>query len=219
MRHYCIAQGKWLRRRRVLANLLRDGFLVDADQRLAGHAVKNITPSGYAYFRDGRAKLAVVFQIKPDHGARRIIIPQVVMHLLKVPAVLARLCLDGKNGHREQVIAFAQAAVEIRRGVAGREINQAMLRIDRGRLPHHGAALPPHCTVLRPALVTHLTGSGYGVERPQGLAILRAEGSDTASGGELASGKAADNHPVVVERPARDGEPLLPPRRLYRPQL
>ncbi len=67
--------------------------------------------------------------------------------------------------------------------------------------------------------MTHLTGSGYGVERPQGLAILRAECSNTASGGELAAGKAADNHPVVVERRARDGEPVLPALRLYGPQL
>ena len=219
MRDHRIALGEGLRGGGVLTGLLRDRRFLDADQRLARDAIQDIDPSGLADFRDGLAKLTVVLQIKQDHGTRRVVIPQVMMHLLKVPTVFSGLCLDGDDRYGEQVVALAQAAVEIRPCIAGGKINEPALRIDGGRLPHHGAAVCPRRIILRPALVTRFSRSWYGVEGPQRFPILGAECPNSAARRQFAAGKSADYHAVEVQRRTRNGESVLPALRLDRPNL
>src|SRR5207237_6533407 len=98
-----------------------------------------------------------------------------VMHLLKMPTVLSGLRFDGQHGDREEVIAFANAAVEIGSGISGCEVNQTKLRIDGRCLPDRGATVLPRIVVLRPGFVSDLARAGNRVEGPHQIPALRVE--------------------------------------------
>ncbi len=83
---------------------------------------------------------------------------------------------------------------------------------------HTGA--PPNCHAVlsaRPRVVTEFSGPRHGVERPHELAVARAERVDLAAARHLAAREARDDHPVVVQRRARDAEAVLPPLGLDGP--
>src|ERR1700730_13477425 len=94
------------------------------------------------------------------------------MHLLEVPAIFSRFGLDGNHRDREQIVAGADTAVEIGPWVAGGEIDQAEVGIDRRCLPNGGPAVFPHVVILRPGVVAELTRTGNGVEGPDQAAVL-----------------------------------------------
>src|SRR5690242_2407071 len=100
------------------------------------------------------------------------------MHLLVVPAVLSGLGLDSHHRDREQVVAGADAAVEIRPRVAGGEVDEAEVGIDGRSLPNAGSAVFPGLAILRPGVVAELARTGDGVERPDEAAILGVESFD-----------------------------------------
>ena len=131
------------------------------------------------------------------------------MHLLKVPAILSRLELDRQHRRRVQVVAGADGAVVIRRGVAGREVHEAELEIDGRRLPDSRAAVLPHVAVLRPRLVTGLAGTGNRVEGPQQTPVLRVVRLDAAARAPIAACKTHDDPAIDVQRRRRDREPVL----------
>src|SRR5580700_110790 len=126
------------------------------------------------------------------------------MDLLKVPAVLAGFDIQRDDRDGEQIVAFALAAIEIRPRISGREIDQSKLGIHRRGLPDRRSAVLPRVTLLRPAIVTELTGAGNGIESPQRLAILGTERTHAPTGQELRTRKAGDDHAVVVQRRAGD---------------
>ena len=76
----------------------------------------------------------------------------------------------------------------------------------------------PEIVVLRPRVVAELAGPGDRVERPDELAALRVERLDAAADAVLGAGEARDDEPIVVERCARDREPVLPALGLHRPR-
>src|SRR5690348_11019700 len=100
------------------------------------------------------------------------------MHLLEVPAVLSSLGLDCNHRDREQIIAGADAAVEIRPRVAGREVDEAEVGIDGRSLPNAGSAVFPRLAILRPGVVAELAGTRDSVERPDEAAVLGVESFD-----------------------------------------
>src|SRR5581483_7055630 len=132
-----------LRGRRRLARLLRHGSLLDTDQRLAGHAVEDVGPPGLGDLNESLHRLAVDLRVEQYDRIRGVIVPDVVMNLLEVPTVLARLGLDREDRHREQIVARSHVAVQIGRGITGREIQQPETWIDCGRLPDRGPAMSP----------------------------------------------------------------------------
>src|SRR5205085_2602452 len=84
------ASPRNLRRRGLLEGALWDGLLADRDQRLARLAVEQVEPAGLAGLAD--PVRAVV--VEEHDGARRVVVPDVVVDLLEVPAVLAGLRVD-----------------------------------------------------------------------------------------------------------------------------
>src|SRR5688572_29632062 len=132
------------------------------------------------------------------------------MHLLEVPAVLSRVRVDGNDRDAEQVVAGANSAVKIGTGIAGREIDEVELGIDGRRLPDGRAAELPRGAVRGPRVMTELAGARNRVERPDELAVARAERPDLAAARHLAAREAGDDQAVVVERRARDAEAVLP---------
>src|SRR6185369_248348 len=101
--------------------------------------------------------------------------PEVVMHLLEVPAVFTRLRVERDDRIGIQVVARAHGAVEVGPRIARGKVEKAELGIDRRRLPNRSAAVLPDLAVLRPRLVAALARGWDRVERPDQLAGLRVE--------------------------------------------
>jgi hypothetical protein len=102
-----------------LARLLGHRPLLYAYQGLAVGAVEDIQPSGLARLGQSLARHAVIIQIKQDHRVGRIEVPDVVMNLLEVPAVLTGVDIQRHDGRSKQVIPGAHRAVVVGPGIAG----------------------------------------------------------------------------------------------------
>jgi len=96
LRYDRIAEREGLRLRRLLPRLLRHRALLDTDQRFAVGAVEDVHPTGAAGFGKRLARLAVDDRIEQHDWARRIVVPDVVVHLLEMPSIRA-----GLGVHRE----------------------------------------------------------------------------------------------------------------------
>ncbi len=209
---------------RCLPRLLRDGLLVDADERLAGLTIEDVRPAGLSHFDDRLSRATCKVHVHEDDWIDRVVVPDVVMHLLKVPAILAGGELDGEHRRRIQVVAGAEGAVVVRRGIAGREIDETELEIDGRRLPDRSAAVLPGVVVLRPRIVTRLAGARNRVERPDEAAVLRVVRLEAAARAAIAASKADDDHACLerrgadVQRRGGNREVLLPALRLDRPR-
>src|SRR5215467_14758751 len=179
--HERIAARVRLGRRRSLARLLQHGAFVDADERLPRRAVENVDPAGLARLRDAHAKLTVDPEVE-EHGRRgHVVVPDVVVDMLEMPAVLPGLHVDGNRRHREQIVAFAHDAVVVGTGITGSKIQEPKLRIDGRRVPDGCPAVLPEVVVLRPRLVAELTGTRDRVKGPDERAVLRVERLDAAA--------------------------------------
>jgi hypothetical protein len=218
LRHHGIAARERLRCRGLLPRLLRDRPLVDADERLAGLAIEDVRPPGLPDFSDRLPRAATDVHVHQDDGIDRVVVPDVVVHLLKVPLVLSGLHLDGDHRDGVEVIAGAHGAVVIGTGVAGGEIDKPELRVDRRRLPDRRAAVLPGVAPFRPRFGARLTRSRDRVERPDEPPVSRVERLDAAARSLVGAGKAGDHHAVEVDRGGGDREVVLPALGLDRPR-
>ena len=155
--------------------------------------------------------------VEQHDGIRRVVVPQIVMHLLEVPAVLARLRLDRDHRDAEEVVAGPHGAVQIGAGVARREVDEPELGIDGRRLPDGRAAVFPRVVVARPRVVAGLARARDRIERPDELARARVVGLHAAAARAVAAREARDDEAVVVERRGRDAEAVLVRLRLDGP--
>src|SRR5438132_11521872 len=210
LRHGRVALGVRLRLRRLLPRLLRHRPLLDADQRLAVRAIQDVDPAGPAGLGDALARLAVDHGIEEHDRAGRVVVPDVVVDLLEVPDVLAGLRLQRDHRRAVQVVALAHRAVVIRPAVAGCEVEEAELRIERGRVPDRGAAAHRMVGAGRPGLAATLPRPGQRVPAPLDLAGLGVQRGDAPTHAELAARDAAVHEALVVEWRARDGVAVLP---------
>jgi hypothetical protein len=198
-----------LRARRALVAVLRHLALLDREDRLAVGAVQEVHPTGLAGLHERLHRLAADLRVEQDHRVGAVVVPDVVVDLLEVPAMLAGLGVDRDDRGGEQVVARAQVADVVRRGVPGREVQKAQLRVDGRRLPD-GSAAGLVGVVVRPALVSDLTGAGHGPEAPVHLAGLGIERRHPPADLELPARDAGVDTPVVVERRRGDGLAVLP---------
>ena len=129
---------------------------------------------------------------------------------LIVPAQLAGLHVEREQRRGVEVVAFARGAAEHRHGVAGVDVDEPEIDIDRRRVPHAGAALLPDLSVLRvarrrPRLVSRFARTGNRGELPQQLAGLGVERHDLAAKRPVAVGEAGEEHAAGVHRRAGNG--------------
>ncbi len=227
MRHNRIASGERLGCGSCVARLLLDRSLVDADQRLSVGAIENVDPACLARLRDALAHLAFVHLLEQDHRARAVEIPQVVVHLLEVPGIFAFERHRHDRG-AEQIIArtIGADANGLRSWLAGREIDEAEIRIDRRCLPNIGATLFPGVGFdgigivgLRPGVGAELAGGRDGPEAPFFLAGLGVERREEAARLPISAGNAGIDHAVVEQRRGGDGVAILPAGELGSPDL
>ena len=102
--------------------------------RLAIGPIEHVDPTSLARFGDGLDRLAIDRRVVQDGRARRVEVPDIVVHLLEVPRVGA-IHVQRDHRHAEQVVARSHGAVVVRAGVARGEVDQPEVRIDRRVLP------------------------------------------------------------------------------------
>ena len=96
------------------------------------------------------------------------------MNHLEMPSAFTGLCIDGDQALTKQVIPGPVAAPEIVGGCFHRQVHQSQLRIGAHHRPDTGitGAAPGF---FSPALDAKLSGLGYGMESPHGLARADVE--------------------------------------------
>src|SRR5271166_929235 len=159
LRHGRVADRVGLRFGGLLPWLLRNRAFLNADQRLSVGAVEDVDPAGSPGFGDALARHAVDDGVEQHDRACRVIVPDVVMHLLEMPDILARLGLERHQRRAEQVVALAHRTVVIRSAIADREVDKAELGIERRRVPDGGAAAHRMVGARRPGVAPDLTGT------------------------------------------------------------
>src|SRR5690349_10211018 len=112
------------------------------------------------------------------------------MHLLVVPFVFAGGRVEGDDRGGKEVVPGPFAAVVVRRGVRGREVDHVQVRVDGRRVPDAGAAAFPAVVVLRPALVAGFARAGDRVEAPFDFPGLGVDRGQAAANPVLAAGAA-----------------------------
>ena len=92
---------------------------------------------------DGGHALAVDGHVEQRGRARHVVAPQVVRHLLETPFQRAGLHIERDDRHGPEVVAGSPGAGGLRRRIAGAEVEQPELGIERRRVPHRAAAVLP----------------------------------------------------------------------------
>src|ERR1700678_540566 len=69
--------------------------------------------------------------VRKSGRARIVIVPNVVMHFLKMPLVSAGLKVERDDRGRKQIIATALCSIKIRRSISDSHVDHAQLGIDR----------------------------------------------------------------------------------------
>ncbi len=142
-------------------------FFLNTYDRLTGNAIQYINPAGLAGFSNCLARFTLVLHVKKNHRVGGIIVPEVMMNLLEVPAVFACSCINCHNGVGEEIVSLADGTIHIWTRISGGEINEIEFRIHGRRLPDSTAAkFVSHC-VLRPGIVTKVTGAWNSVKGPE----------------------------------------------------
>ena len=134
-------------------------------QRFAGDAIEHEEETLLGGLCDGVDRLAVVANRDQLWRGIVVVVPQIVVHHLKMPQRLSGACIQREQAVAEQVAADAIGAVVVIGGRAGGEVGDAALFVDRDLAPRVGAArIFPR--VLRPRVVALFAGTRNGVEGP-----------------------------------------------------
>ena len=173
--------GKGLRLRRPFERHFALGHrtLLDAVDRLAGDAIEQKQQPDLVDHRDGGNRPAALLHVDQRGRAGQVGVPDVVMHHLEVPQVLAGIRVGRDEAGAEEIVAGAIAAVLIDRRRAERHIDDAALGIDGDEAPDVDArtVLP---AVAGPGVVVFFTRSGNRTERPDQLAGVDVPGAHVA---------------------------------------
>ena len=210
-RHHVLSKhlpGKRLR-------LRRDGLRIGS--RFSGHvarrklpvlnwkqwltvgAIKDKDVAVLGRLRDGVNRAAVAFDRDETGRRRRIAIPDVVPHDLKVPDTLAGLRVERDEAVGVEVVAKPVAAVEIRRCRTGRDVHDSARRIERHARPVVCPAvyLPG---ILRPRLVPGFTRMRDRVKNPAQFARAGAVRAHvTGRRRQTLADAATDDQQVLVD--------------------
>src|SRR5262249_2987065 len=146
-----------------------------------------------------------------------VVVPDIVVHFLEVPAIDARLRVESDDGSSEQVVAGADRSVVIRSGVACTEVDHAEVRVDGWRVPDPGAAVRRDFRCVRVSISWQRSGvaadiawSRNGVKAPHDFSGSRIERRETSADSALTSGYARIDESVVIQRRRGDGVSLSP---------
>src|ERR1700732_5367909 len=122
-----------------------------------------------------------------------------------MPDSLTRPCVQGNQTISEEIVADASGAVEIERGGARWDVDNAAPGIERhpGPIVRGAAGLP---RILRPSVVAKFTGMRGGGERPEQLTGSNVVGANVAGRRRQSRGVAAAEYYEVLVNDAWAGQ-------------
>ena len=179
------------------------------EERLARLAMENEDESRLRHLRHRGNRLPVALHVDEHRRGGQVVVPDVVMDRLEVPAVRARAAVEGHHAVAVEVRPLAVAPVEVVGGRGqGKEDETALLVHAQERPRVRSSPVPPG--VGLPGLVAGLARPGHGVEAPKHLARARVESPHVAA---RASGVAvahqAARHDHVAAHRDRRGQAVL----------
>ena len=133
---------------------------------------------------DHLALLAVDGGLEQRAHLAEVGVVHVVGNKLLVPEKLAGLGVERDDRVRVEIGTRPDFAIEVGRGIADRQIDDAGFGVERQRRPQAAAAMLERFRVL-PSLGAGLAGIGNEIELPHLLAGLELEGSDPVLGAEI----------------------------------
>src|SRR3954463_12410802 len=139
-----------------------------------------------------RELLAV--EVEQDVLHSGVVVPQVVRGVLEMGLDLACVSVHGNARVGVEVVALADASVEVWTRVAGSEVQEVQIRIVGGGDPAVRAASRPGLAVGRPGLGAGLARLRHHVGPPDTLASLALERVNVAAYAELPAGAPDDDH-------------------------
>ena len=175
--------------------------LLDVEDRLAVLPVQDEEVAGLRRHGEGVDRLAAPLDLEQHRRRRRIVVPDVVVDRLEVPAVLAGPDVDRDHGVREEVGAVPVAAVGEGNRRGERQEHEFPFLVDREvERPGVPAQATPPALAL-PGLVADLARLRHGVELPQLLAGDGAERPGVADSARRAGGRVrADDDDVLPDQ-------------------
>ena len=140
--------------------------------------------------------LAVDGRLEQRADLAQIGVVHVVGNELAVPQELAGLGVERDQRVRVEIGAWPKLAVEVRRGIADRQVDDAGLGVERERRPQAAAAMLERLCAL-PGVGAGLAGIGDEIELPHRLAGLELEGADPILGAEIGARRPGDDEVAV----------------------
>src|SRR5207244_6302991 len=120
--------------------VLRDGHLDHGEDRLSICPVEDVVLPVLAAVAE-RLERRPAFGEREQHGGlRAVVIPDVVVDFLEMPAGLAGPEVERDYGGGEEIVAWTVLAQDVRSGIASRHVDEPQVRVDRGRVPDRRAA-------------------------------------------------------------------------------
>ena len=117
---------------------LWNGFLLDRPHGCAGHAIEDIQETSLVGSKDRLDPFTVDCDITEYRRRRRVVIPEIVMHHLKVPHQLTVLRIEDDEGIGKEILAMPVAAIVRDRWSTQRDIHVAeFLVTGEGRPRRH----------------------------------------------------------------------------------
>ena len=180
----------------------RDGALLDGPDGLAGLAIERVEEGLLGGLEEPLDLPPVDGHVHQDRGRRGVVVPDVVVDQLVVPAPFPGLGVQRDDARAEQVVAGVMTAVVVDGGAVGDDVDEPELGVGGHRGPRRHVAGPLPGVVL-PGLVAELAGPGNHVELPLEVAGPHVVGEDVAgdvldAGLQVALlGRVAHDHRVV----------------------
>src|SRR4051794_17047615 len=157
----------------LLTTVLRYGSLLDAVDRLAGDPIEHEVMSHLGPVDDDLAPNAVDHDVEKRRGRYVVVVPNVMMHRLEVPAPLSGLGVQGEETVGEEVRSASGRSIRARIRTAEAPIDEPEVWIDRGVDPRDDA---PDCPrVAFPRFVSEFAGPRSPPEAPHQAACLGVE--------------------------------------------
>src|SRR5688572_10067749 len=192
---------KRLRRPRLLPGQVRCRYrtLLDREERLSRRTIEHKDEAALRDLRDGIHAIAAAHDRNEVRRGGEITVPEIVMHGLEMPDALPGFRIERKQRVREQIRADAAAAIEVGRGRACWDVNNATVHIQAHSRPRVRTAggLP---RLDGPGVVTDLARTRNGVKGPPDSPGANVIGANVAWGRPFALTDACPlNEKVLVD--------------------
>src|SRR6266404_1671270 len=153
--------------------------VLDWEERLASGAIEKKYETLFTGLSHSVDTLALTGNGDKHRRRRKITVPNIVLHCLKMPDATAGLGIESEQAVGKKVIAEAVTSVEIKRSRSGGNVQDSSLRVERHSGPVVRSAAVRPC-IFGPGFVSEFSGMWDRVEAPAKFACTDIVGADIA---------------------------------------